>query len=665
MADVTKLRLGSISPQSLLRNNIFNKDDYQYPYLYFGTLVPKDNTKVWASVLGEWQVNDDWDIEIINPYTIAIKKFRIDTWGIRKIWNKGNVTDTDPIGHDFMKGLRIKVTGLTYVHENVVYQEDSEGNKTYGFVPAYCGTSGYNVYWYPGQFTSGNYIKGLGVQNSIGYQANANEIEDSFIMGKHPWDVGSRNAYTDGIYGGTWGDGGYRATSIGLFGGYQTALKWHEYTTEGYNGNAYKVYDISDTPIIISINLLKAASKITADLSNVEIWNIYSGSDLIYKKEKTVENCWIKHNIAVKDENGIITVIKTGADNIYSGMNMYLPPVIDLADNIQNLRFNVKLANTDYWDEIKAAIAATPITDYEFLPNVFKNSNVTGSIEMTLDLESGSDLSWGTTHKWNHWGNATEVTLKVAEGSGNRITAPQHLFYGANKLVTINTPENIMSGRDTSGMFEGCASLVNIPNNLIYWADRSWSYEYNVSGNNVCYMCSGCYSLVTFPSYNTEDRYANDNTIVSHGHIRQAFQACSKLESIGPVIDLKYVDPQTSAQNAFLFLGTPKLTDVRIKNLNHGTWHFDDSAPSNEDDDLYGYQGNIPLLDSDSIVYLFDNLTDLNTHEEGSTDIANPNRTSARIYCPSEWEDKITNEMIAAANTKGWSIYIGGTLKTV
>ena len=169
-----------------------------------------------------------------------------------------------------MKGLRVKVTGLTYVHENVVYQEDSKGNKTYGFVPAYCGTGGYNVYWYPGQFTSGNYIRGLGVQNSIGYQANVNEIEDGFIMGKHPWDVGSRNAYTDGIHGGTWGDGSYRATSIGLFGGYQTAASWHEYTTEGYNGDAYKVYDISDTPIIISIDLLKAASKITADLSNIE-----------------------------------------------------------------------------------------------------------------------------------------------------------------------------------------------------------------------------------------------------------------------------------------------------------------------------------------------------------------------------------------------------------
>lgn len=665
MSNINNIRLGNNPPQSLLRNNIFNKEDYQYPYLYFGSLVPKDNTKIWNSVLGEWQVNDDWEIEIVSPSKIAIKKFRIDTWGIRKIWSKGSAKDTDITTYDFMRMLRVKVEGLSYVNDNIVYRLDSSGKKVYGFTNAYCGTGGYNAWWYPGQFTSGNYIKGLGVQSCIGYQADNTEIEDSFLMGKHPWDMGKTTAIEDGIIRGTWGDGSYRATCIGLFGGDQTATKWHEYEQSNYSGNAYRVYDISDHPIIIDIDTLHAGPKLIGDLSNKESWKIYKGEDLIYQKEKTIENCWIAHGLANRDAEGRIKVNRTVADSIHKEMNLYLPPVIDLLENIGKLHFNIELSNTEYWNEIKAAIAATSVTDFEFLPNVFKKSNVSGSVELTLDLENGEHLSWGTNYKWNHWGNATEVTLKVAEGSTNRITAPQHLFYDSKKLVTINTPKNIMSGRDTSGMFEGCAALVNIPNNLILWSDRAWDYSTETSINNVCYMCINCASLVVFPSYDTQDRYSSNNTIKSSGHIRQAFQGCSKLQSIGPVIDLEYVDPQTSDQNAWVFLGTPKLTDVRLKNLNHGTWHFDDSAASGTNGDLYGYQGNIPLLDEESIKYLFDNMMDLTTHDETSTEPGNPNRSSARIYCPSEWEDKITNEMITAANAKGWSIYIGGTLKSV
>lgn len=401
------------------------------------------------------------------------------------------------------------------------------------------------------------------------------------------------------------------------------------------------------------------------DLSSIESWKVYSKGTLVYDKEKTVENCWIRHGLATIEDTGKIRVTDAKAKADYADMSVYLPPVIDLVESIQNLYFNISFINTEYWDEIKAAIAATPVTDYEFLPNVFKGSNVSGSVELTLNLENGEHLSWGTNYKWNHWGNATEVTLKVAEGSTNRITAPQHLFYDSKKLVTINTPKNIMSGRDTSGMFEGCAALVNIPNNLILWSDRAWDNSTETSINNVCYMCINCASLVVFPAYDTQDRYSNNNTIKSSGHIRQAFQGCSKLQSIGPVIDLEYVDPQTSDQNAWIFLGTPKLTDVRLKNLNHGTWHFDDSGPSNKDGDLYGYQGNIPLLDEESVVYLFDNLMDLTTHDETSTEPGNPNRSSARIYCPLQWEDKITSDMIIVANTKGWTIYIGGVLTTV
>ena len=294
MADVTNVKVGSGDSESI----VYNK--YLVPFgnqlVYFNSLVPKDNSKVWNSVMGEWQVNDDWEIEILSSKKVAIKKFRIDTWGLRKIFNQGGSNDTDPATRSEFLSFRVKVSGLDYVHNNVVYQEDSEGNKTYGFTKAYCGSSGYNVYWYPGQFTSGSSIQGFGIQGGVGYVTNSNEIDDSFTMGKHPWDIGTMVYVTDGEAKGKQFDGSFRAITLGLFGGYQTATSWHEYTTEGYTGNAYKVYDISDTPIIIDLNVDDTANA-EVDPSTIECWDMYVGDTQVYHKDKTRENCWAKYGM--------------------------------------------------------------------------------------------------------------------------------------------------------------------------------------------------------------------------------------------------------------------------------------------------------------------------------------------------------------------------------
>lgn len=42
--------------------------------------------------------------------------------------------------------------------------------------------------------------------------------------------------------------------------------------------------------------------------------------------------------------------------------------------------------------------------------------------------------------------------------------------------------------------------------------------------------------------------------------------------------------------------------------------------------------------------------------------MSNPATSSADLYCPEEWRDKITSEHISNAKTKGWAIYIGGSV---
>lgn len=312
MADVTNVKVGSGDSESIMYNK------YLVPFanqlVYFTSLVPKDNSKVWNSVMGEWQVNDGWEIEILSSKKVAIKKFRIDTWGLRKIFNLGGSNDTDPATISEFLSFRVKVSGLDYVHNNVVYQEDALGNKTYGFVKAFAGNNGYNVYWYPGQFTSGNYIQGLGIQGGVGYGTNANERDDGLQMGKHPWDIGSRVAITDGEVKGTWFDVSYNAITLGLFGGYQTATSWHEYTTEGYTGNAYKVYDISDTPIIIDLNVDDTANA-KVDPSTIECWDMYVGDTQVYHKDKTRENCWAKYSMMFPENYNYIKANLTISDS--------------------------------------------------------------------------------------------------------------------------------------------------------------------------------------------------------------------------------------------------------------------------------------------------------------------------------------------------------------
>lgn len=292
MSENKYVALGNVDVSTLKFNN------YSCPAansaIYCKTIVPKNNDNIWNSVDGEWQINDEWDVTFLSDKKIRINKFRIDTWGLRKIFNTGNSNDTDAATRTDFLNLPIKVSGLEYVHNNVVFQEDTDGNKTYGFTKAYCGTGGYNVYWYPGQFTSGKYIQGLGIQGGIGYTANSNERDDGLLMGKHPWGVGETTQITDGYMKGKWFDGSFRAITIGLYGGYQTATAWHD-----YEGTAYKIYDISDNPIIIDLDVEN--TNVPIDPSSVECWNMYVGNNVAFQKTKTVENCWLKYGFLTNE----------------------------------------------------------------------------------------------------------------------------------------------------------------------------------------------------------------------------------------------------------------------------------------------------------------------------------------------------------------------------
>ena len=282
MADINKIKIGAVDPDSIM----FNKFDVSMANtaITFGSIIPKDNSSAAIQEVSQsvWQINDGWEVEIISPKKIAIKKFKIDTWGIRQMI---------PNPHTNYNKLRVRVTGLSHVHQNVVCH--TAGSTTPdGFTKAYGGTAGYDVYWHPGHYTSGNSMQGMVIQFGCGYKASDNERYDSLQIGKHPWDVGTKVGIEDGIIEGTWGDTDYKAITIGLYGGVQNAKSWHDET-----GDAYKQYDISDNPIYIDLNVDDVTKDI--DVTSVECWDAYIGNDKSYHKDKMIDNCWKKYGLAI------------------------------------------------------------------------------------------------------------------------------------------------------------------------------------------------------------------------------------------------------------------------------------------------------------------------------------------------------------------------------
>lgn len=908
MANINKIKAGVSDPDALMF------DKYRIGTtnsgIFFGSIIPKDNSGAAMQETSNsvWQVNDGWEVEIINSKKLAIKKFKIDTWGLRQIVP----TDT----RDNYNSLKIKVTGITRVHNNVICHT-AGSNTPDGFTKAYGGKGGYNVYWYPGQFDSGNSMQGLVIQKSIGYTSNDNQRDDSLQIGKHPWDVGTKSCIKDGIATGTVGDWSYKAISIGIYGGVQNATSWHD-----ESGDAYKQYDISDNPIYLDLNVEDTTKEV--DVTSVECWDAYAGSEQVYHKDKTLANCWKKYGLAfpttwnitktsfnINDyiewisptkfkikgipEGGITitttittstvnyvqlnwkqfvaklsqglpsgasvkivraftnayytynegshtwtdpvedieTVLSVGDNTIaafsdeihkkdtdenmtYSeckivitsdepvyniscyveivptftegevltvdtskwGLSkIIIPQITDLEEHIDKLIFNCNPANADFWEPIKTFYAAN-VLDGDTVYRKFYNAQ--NLDELAIILPNKIWLFYDNTFKHS---SIAKLTLNGQKDT--RISSLNGIFEGLTKLkelvvnVDENNTENFLAGaNDCSNMFNGCG-LETYPANFIKWnrfrTNAKLFSKAATRANSMFWWCD----IKNIPNYG-DDPNSDANTILC-GAASGMFNRDANLETVGPIVDLQLVKPQDTEN---IFAGCIKLTTIRIKNLNHGDWHFDDTEFTSGKK-----HGTLAALDVASIQYLFANLKNLNLYDseknvntinnsftewssnyfnsgiyestydfkfssmdiivghlrtatqnnapfivhtnkqvtigfnvsnlvEGDSlvftaagdvepdltitkdghytitktdnidkgfkligdssietdieitlnkgwDLSIPSVQSANLYCPAEWTDKVTDEMVTAANTKNWTIYIGGTKKNV
>lgn len=623
----------------------------------FGNIIPKNNSDFNQQTPSrtDWQINDGWEVDIISPRKIAIKKFKIDTWGLRQIIDKSY---DDPCG--IYNGMLVKVHGISYVNDNVICHTPGSDVPD-GFTKAYGGTGGYNVYWYPGQFTSGNSLSGLCLQFGGGYNATENERDDGLTIGRHPWDVGTMSYTQDCISKACWSDCSYSAITIGIYGGTQNAPAWHDEST-----GAYRQYDISDHPIYIDLDTHD--QDYGADPSTQEIWDAYQNGKNVYHKEKTVENCWMKYGFIESEYHPDDNPDRVG-HYVYAmklpqsvqNEGARIPQVTDFGryfkwysntlhaeiGDVIFLKFQLIAKNTEFWEPIKKFFRENEI-NAQTIDNLFSGSNIDGEIEFYLRSEYGymsaPNLISGT--------KLSKVSFYFRGKAA--MTSCNNMFKSAGGLTQIYTDKPFYA-RDLSGMFEWCGDLQSYPNNLIDWSKRFSEYDEKPAVTAIRYAFEGS-AIVEIPLFDPEKSFDDDyNTIRPSNFSEQAFNT-GALKHIRCRLDMRCAHPSMSKS----MFNCTNLESARIYGLNHGNWSLDGQT---RDGIMHG---NIPNLDDDSIAYLIDNLNDLVSTYDPESDPANvsdyaPNVQSASLYLPETFQGKITSEQISGAKTKGWTIYVGGT----
>lgn len=640
MADIQKIKIGTDTPDAIMFDTYYapiaNQD------LKLETIIAKDNTSMAENPEGTWEINDDWDVEFIdNGRTIRINKFKIDTWGIRHKVSSSSDNSTK------YKNIQCRIEGLTYVNQNII-KSNADSEEVTGFTNAYCGDIGYVVEWYPGQSTSGRFVKGLVIQGQPIYTDTWNNaIDCSYAMGRAPWEVIDvrDQMVTDGIRPvGMMTGGGCSGFCIGIFGGVQNATEH----LDNANG-AYRVYDISDHPIFIYLDVLDVNANI--DASTVECWDAYTETTQIWHKNKTVENCWLKHGIitdtwkdnSIDESPTVHSYYKMDMSGIPSEIeNPILPVVTDYEahilpknnSNIKPIKWNHKIANPEFWNNIKNYLLTHPIiyvqstfinsgnknfSDYTDADNNytvaesdwFNGAGMTGNLTVKFDgaFESYSMLNWIKDNVLD------TLTLQFLQDN-IVISVTQNMF----RMMTVGTIQvldkngnpssNHLGARDCSSTFE-FSSIQYIPDII------NWNYRRDVNGVqcvSIRYMCSYCSSLIEFAQHGT-DRDDISNKILCLG-TAQAFQGCTSLTKIGPILDLEKENftqnPNINDSGYKMFENCNTLTDVRIANLNGSYVNFDDNTQ----------HGSLPALDAASIQYLFANLKDLTKYD---ADVINSN----------------------------------------
>ncbi len=380
------------------------------------------------------------------------------------------------------------------------------------------------------------------------------------------------------------------------------------------------------------------------DKTKSECYNAYIGENLVYHRVKDLDNL-IYHGI-------VDTVVRNWSDSgtkvksiIYKCNGSYMPVLDDMegivkqsynteskVETVEYVQFTGRMWNDAFVQQLKEYCKTKVFSNYAIFTTGdtnpadawFKdNTDMKGHWTFNFDIEfMAGGYAWSGT-------NIDELTF-----NNTYPVSSMHRMFGGMSQVRHIHMNKVAWASDLSAAFERCNNLLELPS--IHWSAAHMNDETRAHrSTNIGWFCDYCFKITEIPQYGT-DRFADDNLLIVE-FMPQAFESCSNLVKIGPVLDMRYVKPEgINIKNAFN--GCDKLTDVRIQRLNHGNWDF---------------SSWLPALDADSIAYLIDNLTDL-TIEKGDDDASTSLVRSATLKKNAMWT--ISDEQKAAALAKGWTI---------
>ena len=389
------------------------------------------------------------------------------------------------------------------------------------------------------------------------------------------------------------------------------------------------------------------------DPSTVRCWTVYHGSDVLYHENKTKENAWEAYNLIttetipgtkskliVKSFVGLDGTKKLPTLDVYKDSDFY-SKAADGTVTFQ--RFNGILNNKEVAAKVKEWFATHTISQ------IFTNNpNRNEGLFYASDIDGTLTLNMNGTNMIGVAEFADSNIEKVIINTGF-VTSLHEIFYRAGNLREVEF-ENIARSQDISGAFEFCGNLLKLP--VINWSDGNTSFNsvdtggvvtvvtYKVPCSNAGFAFEYCYRLPEIPQYGAT-RDAAINTLTFTNYSPQTFNQCKALTKIGPILDFRYLEP---ANASLIFGGCTALTDLRLKNLNHGSWRFDEKAINGV------VHGNLSALDAESVKYLIDNLSDLTITSSDDEHAISAVRT-AELHCPSTWTS-ITDAQVTAANAK-------------
>lgn len=398
------------------------------------------------------------------------------------------------------------------------------------------------------------------------------------------------------------------------------------------------------------------------DPSSVRCWTVYHGSDVLYHENKTKENAWDAYGLidvpvsypefkqVIKSFKGLDGTKKVPTLDVYKDADFY-SKAADGTVTFQ--RFNGVLNNKEVAAKVKEWYAAHTVNGVfnqtaNRTKGLFSGSDIDGTVTLNIDEANISGVAEF----------ADSNIEKVIINTGT-VTSLHEIFYKATNLREVEF-ENVARSQDLSGAFEFCHNLLKLP--VINWRDGNTSFNstdesgtvtFKVPCSNAGYAFEYCYRLPELPQYGAT-RDAKTNVLTFTDYAPQVFNQCKALTKIGPILDFRYVKPSSAY---LIFRGCTALTDLRLRNLNHGSWDFTEKAINGV------VQGNLSALDADSIKYLIDNLSDLTVTSSDDEHAISEVRT-AELHCPSTWTS-ITDAQVTAANAKGWRIFVNGVEKVV